>query len=170
MALSLGCRDNESRENEFCLLPYAGLFRSGSSGHYARTGPSAEVLPLVWEHLEAVKQGSIARTADVPFRHKDGSVLYAECVSSPICYRGRPGWISFFHDVTERKQAQDALQREHRTLKHLLQSSDHERQTIAYEIHDGLAQYLAGAIMQFDVYKSHQRKNQMRRRRLTMRQ
>jgi signal transduction histidine kinase len=38
------------------------------------------------------------------------------------------------------------------TLKHLLQSSDHERQSIAYDIHDGLAQYLAGAIMQFQLY------------------
>ena len=55
-------------------------------------------------------------------------------------------------DITERKRAEEALRTEHRTLKHLLQSSDHERQLIAYEIHDGLAQYLAGALMQFDVY------------------
>jgi signal transduction histidine kinase len=31
----------------------------------------------------------------------------------------------------------------------MLQASDHERQTISYEIHDGLAQYLAAAVMQF---------------------
>ena len=31
----------------------------------------------------------------------------------------------------------------------MLRASDHERQLIAYEIHDGLAQYLTGAIMQF---------------------
>ena len=42
--------------------------------------------------------------------------------------------------------------KEHRTLRHLLQSSDHERQLIAYEIHDGLAQQLAGAIMQFQTF------------------
>jgi PAS domain S-box-containing protein len=54
------------------------------------------------------------------------------------------------HD--ERLQAEQALEREQKTLKHLLRSSDHERQTIAYEIHDGLAQYLAGALMQFEVY------------------
>jgi PAS domain S-box-containing protein len=57
-------------------------------------------------------------------------------------------------DITKRKQAEEALRREHRTLRHLLQSSDHERQTIAYEIHDGLAQYLAGAIMQFDAFNN----------------
>jgi PAS domain S-box-containing protein len=55
-------------------------------------------------------------------------------------------------DITTRKQAQEALQQEHRTLRHLLQSSDHERQLIAYEIHDELAQQLAGAIMQFQAF------------------
>ena len=55
-------------------------------------------------------------------------------------------------DITQRKQAEEALRREHRTLKHLLESSDHERQLIAYEIHDGLAQQLAGAIMQFQTF------------------
>ena len=49
-------------------------------------------------------------------------------------------------------RAQEALAREFRTLTHLLRASDHERQLIAYEIHDGLAQYLAGAIMQFHAY------------------
>src|SRR5512136_1146329 len=60
--------------------------------------------------------------------------------------------MAVIRDITERKQAQELLQREHRTLKHLLQSSDHERRLIAYEIHDGLAQQLAGAIMQFQTY------------------
>jgi signal transduction histidine kinase len=34
----------------------------------------------------------------------------------------------------------------------MLQASDHERQTISYEIHDGLAQYLAAANMQLQVF------------------
>jgi len=55
-------------------------------------------------------------------------------------------------DVTDLKKAQEALAREHRALKRLLQSSDHERRLIAYEIHDGLAQQLAGALMQFETY------------------
>ena len=34
----------------------------------------------------------------------------------------------------------------------MLQASDHERQLIAYDIHDGLAQQLAGAIMQLQIF------------------
>ena len=88
----------------------------------------------------------------MPFLRRDGSVFYADVVSSRILYNERLCRISFLHDVTERKQAEEAVERERRTLKHLLQSSDHERQVIAYEIHDGLAQHLAGAIMQFDAF------------------
>ena len=55
-------------------------------------------------------------------------------------------------DITERKRAQAALERERRTLKHMLEASDHERRLISYDIHDGLAQELAGAIMQFQIY------------------
>jgi signal transduction histidine kinase len=60
--------------------------------------------------------------------------------------------MAVIRDITERKRAETTLRKEHRTLQHLLQSSDHERQLIAYEIHDELAQQLAGAIMQFQTY------------------
>jgi len=239
----------------------------------------AEVLPSVWEHIETAKQNRVAWIKDLPFLRKDGTLIYADVVTSQIRYNQRPGWISFFHDVTERKQAEEALRaseerfrvafdeaplgvvmtvgegilvranrtfcrmsgyteeeligkpvidithpedredtqalgtqvlaganpgitmekrylkkhggffwgqiavtaihdrggnvifvlgiiediterkraaealrKEHRNLKHLLQSSDHERQLIAYEIHDGLAQQLAGAIMQLQAF------------------
>ena len=59
--------------------------------------------------------------------------------------------MAVIRNITERKRAEEALERERRTLKHMLQASDHERQLIAYDIHDGLAQYLTGAIMQLDV-------------------
>jgi PAS domain S-box-containing protein len=111
-----------------------------------------ETLPTVREHCQAAARGIVARIDELPFVHKDGRTIYADVVSSPICYRGRPGWISFFHDVTQPRRARIALERERRTLEHLLNASDHERQLIAYDIHDGLAQALAGAIMQFQVY------------------
>ena len=117
-----------------------------------------EVLPAVSEHLDTVGKGGVARIDDLPFLRKDGNTIYADVVSSPIYYNERPCWISFFHDVTERKQAQDAVERERQSLWRMLQASDHERQTISYEIHDGLAQYLAAAVMQFQAHDT-QREN-----------
>ena len=60
--------------------------------------------------------------------------------------------LGLFDDVTDRKLAQDALERERQSLWRMLQASDHEQQTISYEIHDGLAQYLAAADMQLQVF------------------
>jgi signal transduction histidine kinase len=46
----------------------------------------------------------------------------------------------------------DALRQQRRKLEHLLRSSDYERKLIGYEIHDGLAQHLLAANMQFQAY------------------
>ena len=69
-----------------------------------------------------------------------------------VFYDERPCLLALFRDITERKQAEEALRKEYRNLKHLLHSSDHERQLIAYEIHDGLAQQLAAALMQLQAF------------------
>jgi PAS domain S-box-containing protein len=102
----------------------------------------------------AVAEGYTRRT-EYLFLRKDGTRIPAE-VNGTIVRdaSGVPtGFIVVLSDITERKEAEAAIQKEHRTLKHLLESSDHERQLIAYEIHDGLAQQLAGAIMQFQTYR-----------------
>ncbi len=67
---------------------------------------------------------------------------------------GEPTYLAgLVTDITERKQAQAALHRERQTLWHMLEASDNERQLIAYEIHDGLAQQLTAAMMQFQAYE-----------------
>ena len=112
----------------------------------------AEVVPSVLQKFRTQQEGQKLVTQDRPMLRKDGTVFYADVSNVRISHQGRPCVIGIFRDITERRQAQEALQRKHRTLKHLLQSSDRERQLIAYEIHDGLAQYLFGAIMQFQTY------------------
>jgi PAS domain S-box-containing protein len=104
------------------------------------------------EYYQATLQGRKSFIEDVPIFHKDGHLLYFDIATKNISYNGRRCQLLFFHDVTDRKNAEEELRREHRTLKHMLESSDHERQLIAYEIHDELAQQLSGAIMQFQTY------------------
>ena len=79
-----------------------------------------------------------------------------------------PGILTLFDDLRNIKMPSRRWQKEHRTLKHLLQSSDHERQLIAYEIHDGLAQQLAGAIMQFQTLSTLKKRSQRKRRKPMM--
>ena len=55
-------------------------------------------------------------------------------------------------EVQHRRRTEEALRIGRETLKHLLRASDHDRQLIAYDVHDGLAQHLAAAIMQFQAF------------------
>ncbi len=85
---------------------------------------------------------------------RDGTTIPVE--ASSVVIRDAPGGVkavmAVIRDITERRRTHDALLRERRTLKHMLEASDHERRLISYDIHDGLAQELAGAMMQFQIY------------------
>jgi PAS domain S-box-containing protein len=109
-------------------------------------------VPGVLEIFQALVDGRQLIGKDIPVLRKDGSVFCANIASHPIILDGRCCLAGIFRDITERKQAEQVLQRERQSLWRMLQASDHERQTISYEIHDGLAQYLAAAVMQFQVF------------------
>jgi len=111
-------------------------------------------LPGVLATFQAQAEGRLALSENIPVLQKDGTVFLADIASKQVIYRDRPCVIGFFRDVTERRQAYEALQRGHRVLRQLLNAQDRERQLIAYEIHDGLAQQLTAATMQFQA--SHQ--------------
>lgn len=104
-----------------------------------------EEVPNDLERFQAAADGRVSINEDRPVLRKDGSIFFADITGHPIVYAGRRCLLALFRDVTERKQAHGALMRERKTLQHMLRASDHERQLIAYEIHDGLAQQLAAA-------------------------
>ncbi len=115
-----------------------------------------EALPGILEAMQTGIDGHLPAKNNVPMLRKNGSVFYADITGDTFNYQGKPCSLGLFRDATERRRTQEALAKQHGTLKHLLQSSDRERQMIAYEIHDGLAQHLAGAIMQFEAFR-HQK-------------
>lgn len=59
-------------------------------------------------------------------------------------------------DVTDRKEHEEALRGEQRTLRQLLEVNERDRRLVAYEIHDGLVQYVTGALMHLEVYSLKQ--------------
>lgn len=110
----------------------------------------------VHEGMARFFEKGILRAVEYTFQRKDGSRFPCELSSAIIRdEQNQPvAIISIVRDITDRKKTQDALEQERQSLWRMLQSSDHERQIIAYEIHDGLTQYLAAATMQFDAYEA----------------
>ncbi|MBN1588729.1 MAG: PAS domain S-box protein [Pirellulales bacterium] len=115
----------------------------------------SEVLPEIVANICLVTgTNDQTQPGSIPFIRKDGSRFYAEIVGKYLIFDGKPCSMAIFRDITERLQTQEALERERQSLWGMLQASDHERQIISYDIHDGLAQYLAAAGMEFQVYDS----------------
>ena len=59
-------------------------------------------------------------------------------------------------EICERHEAEEGLQKEQRLLRQLLTMHERDRKLIGYEIHDGLAQYLASAQMLFESARQQQ--------------
>ena len=114
----------------------------------------AEALPALVEEIHSMRTTNRTPLGTIPVLRKDGTVFHAEVVGRFLTYDKRPCLLGIFRDVTERLQAEDDLNEERQSLVRMLQASDHERQIISYDIHDGLAQYLAAAGMHFQVYDS----------------
>lgn len=69
-----------------------------------------------------------------------------------VCDEGVAGVIVCSEDITALKKSERNLERERGALCRLITIQERERQLVAYEIHDGLAQYIAGAIMHFEAH------------------
>jgi len=52
----------------------------------------------------------------------------------------------FAQDITEQRKAEEEVQREQQLMRQLLDLQERDRKLVAYEIHDGLAQHLTGAM------------------------
>ena len=56
------------------------------------------------------------------------------------------------HEIKKRQDVEELLLKEQRHLRYLMELQDRDRRMVSYEIHDGLAQQLAAAIMQFEMF------------------
>ncbi|MBN1911627.1 MAG: PAS domain S-box protein [Pirellulales bacterium] len=112
--------------------------------------------PRFLANLQKTLEEGMTRDIEYELVRKDGTHFIGELSAATIHdTTGKPEcFVAVLRDITERKQTQDALERERQSLWKMLQASDHERQIIAYDIHDGLAQYLAAAGMEFQAFNA----------------
>jgi signal transduction histidine kinase len=123
-------------------------------------------LAAITEHFRAASRQESSVVSSVPVSGKDeisslassfnvlASRLQTLHESLEHKVRERTEELSIANDrlrgeIQRRSEVEQSLRHEQHSLKQLLRTHDHERQVISYEIHDGLAQQLTGAIMAF---------------------
>ena len=82
----------------------------------------ANDLPAVVETFQAQAEGCLHVGVDMPVLRRDGGTFFADIATNTIEYRERPCLIGFFRDVTERKQAQDALRKSEDKYRSLVEA------------------------------------------------
>lgn len=68
-----------------------------------------EALPEVYKEFEKQRRGEILVAQNLPVKRKDGSVFVADVSSAPMVLSGRTIMVGFFHDVTDRKRAEEEI-------------------------------------------------------------
>ena len=100
------------------------------------------------EVQRCLQQGHV-RHLELDYIHADGTVTPLEINASVVNTSQGVRVLSLCRDISERKQTAKKLQREQQALRRMVLASDHERRLMTYELHDGVAQQLLGALMHF---------------------
>ncbi len=106
--------------------------------------------------LQILQKSRILRGVEIRVRTKQGRILHGLFSGQLIQLQTRLVLLTAMIDITDRKQAEEQLRRQNEMLKRSLLASDSERQMLAYEIHDSLAQLIAGALFQFQAAEAAQ--------------
>ena len=114
-----------------------------------------------WEHSPALQdelREAVRRAAQGEFVRMEATHLAANGALHWIDFSLKPvkdegGTVTVLipegRDITDRKRAEESVREEQRLLREMLELHEQERKLVAYEIHDGLAQHLAGALYRF---------------------
>lgn len=83
-----------------------------------------------------------------------GGFNYYRMQLGPVLVEGRVAAVlASSESILPLKETERSLEQERNLLRRLLEIQERERQLVSYEIHDGLAQYLAGAIMHLQAWE-----------------
>lgn len=75
-------------------------------------------------HVRRMKGEEIPQLYDFRIIHRDGNVRSVELNVVAINWKGRPGTLNFLSDITDRKQAEEALRESEEKYKALIETTD----------------------------------------------
>lgn len=102
----------------------------------------------IHDSLEAVFAAGGVHAFETVARQLSGALACYAVRACPIEVDGqRVAALLCVDDVLPLKTSEETLRHERHVLGQLLEIQERERQLVSYEIHDGLSQYLAGAMM-----------------------
>lgn len=105
------------------------------------------------ETVRQVFRDGATRALETTVRRLDGGLSYFALRLAPIRRDGRVvAAMVCCENIRPLKDTESALTHERNLLRRLLDIQERERQLVSYEIHDGLAQQLAGALMHLQAY------------------
>ena len=83
------------------------------------SGTSSDERIGFMKNLQNVMQGSVDPSCiyQVPFKKKNGDIIWVEINSNPIEYNGKPAEIVLLRDITEHKRLEDELQESYDRLQ-----------------------------------------------------
>jgi len=98
--------------------------------------------------LAGVFADGLPRTLETRVRRPDGSLNFFSLRLAPLHRSGAIVAVMICcQNIRPLRATEQALTHERNVLHRLLEIQERERQLVSYEIHDGLAQYLAGGLM-----------------------
>jgi len=74
-------------------------------------------IPYVIAQFEKQAKGEFTLSRDLPVKRKDGTVLYADINATTVTSAGKTYLMGFFHDITERKAAEESLRRSEESFR-----------------------------------------------------
>ncbi|MEI9479976.1 MAG: PAS domain S-box protein, partial [Deltaproteobacteria bacterium] len=76
-------------------------------------------IAYITDQFEGQAKGEISLSRDLPVKKKDGTIIYADVNATNVTFAGKSHLMRFFHDNTERKQAEESLRESNEYLENL---------------------------------------------------
>ncbi|MFN9369001.1 MAG: ATP-binding protein [Planctomycetia bacterium] len=122
-------------------------------GHEFTQFTMPESTAALREALAEVLATGQERTLETTVRRLNGELNYFSLRIGPITRAGRTvAVLACCTSILPLRNTEERLRHERHVLGQLLEVQERERQVVSYEIHDGVAQYIAGALMHLEAF------------------